>query len=278
MANQKYTHLFHLFLKVSIIMVRNHLCKSNLFCSGLKKIKRQQLREMRGTNTVNWASQVAKWQRIHLPRRRRGFNSWVGKMSWKRKWQPTRVFLPGKSHGQRSPASYSTWGCKQAWHNLATEQQQSIHHLPPRFPSPCYTRPSNKTFPPLHFTSVAQSCSTLCDPMDYRAARLFPPVKMLKWAKQEWSCHYFTLPSLKKHRAFLLCSQLERLILGSNTTLKHLCLNLISCICKVMWKPCSCNDQSLLFPRDENSIRFSLRIHWAYTPSIQCMLVRCQKF
>ena len=29
------------------------------------------------------------------------------------KWQPTPVFLPGKSHGQRSLASYSPWGCKE---------------------------------------------------------------------------------------------------------------------------------------------------------------------
>ena len=34
--------------------------------------------------------------------RRCGFNPWVRKISWRRKWQPTPVFLPGKSHGQRS--------------------------------------------------------------------------------------------------------------------------------------------------------------------------------
>ena len=34
--------------------------------------------------------------------RRRGFNSWVGKLPWRRAWQPTPVFLPGESHGQRS--------------------------------------------------------------------------------------------------------------------------------------------------------------------------------
>ena len=33
--------------------------------------------------------------------RRRGFNPWVGKIPWRRKWQPTPVSLPGKSHGQR---------------------------------------------------------------------------------------------------------------------------------------------------------------------------------
>ena len=40
------------------------------------------------------------------------------------KWQPTPVFLPGKSHGQRSPVGYSAWGCKRVRHNLASKQQQ----------------------------------------------------------------------------------------------------------------------------------------------------------
>ena len=40
------------------------------------------------------------------------FGSWVGKIPWKRKWQPTPVFLPGESHGQRSLAGYSPWGHK----------------------------------------------------------------------------------------------------------------------------------------------------------------------
>ena len=31
---------------------------------------------------------------------------------WRRKWEPTPVFLPGKSHGQRSLAGCSPWGCK----------------------------------------------------------------------------------------------------------------------------------------------------------------------
>ena len=43
----------------------------------------------------------------------RGFDPWVGKIPWRRKWQPTAVFLPGKSCGQRSLAAYSAWGCKE---------------------------------------------------------------------------------------------------------------------------------------------------------------------
>ena len=44
--------------------------------------------------------------------RRPGFNLWVGKIPWRRKWQPIPVFLPGKLHGWRSLAGYSPWGHK----------------------------------------------------------------------------------------------------------------------------------------------------------------------
>ena len=37
---------------------------------------------------------------------------WVGKIPWRREWQPSPVFLPGEFHGQRSLAGYSPWGCK----------------------------------------------------------------------------------------------------------------------------------------------------------------------
>ena len=34
----------------------------------------------------------------------------LGRFPWRRKWQPTMLFLPGKSHGQRSLVGYSLWG------------------------------------------------------------------------------------------------------------------------------------------------------------------------
>ena len=40
------------------------------------------------------------------------YHPWVRKTPWRRAQQPTPVFLPGKSHGQRSLAGYSLWGCK----------------------------------------------------------------------------------------------------------------------------------------------------------------------
>ena len=36
-----------------------------------------------------------------------------GKPPWRRKWQPTPAFLPGKSHGERSLAGHSPQGCKE---------------------------------------------------------------------------------------------------------------------------------------------------------------------
>ena len=45
-----------------------------------------------------------------------GFDPWVWKISWRREWLPTPVFLvflPGESQGQRSLAGYSPWGHKE---------------------------------------------------------------------------------------------------------------------------------------------------------------------
>ena len=47
----------------------------------------------------------------------------VGKIPWRRKWQPTPVFLPGKSHGERSLAGYTVHGVTGFRHNLVTKQQ-----------------------------------------------------------------------------------------------------------------------------------------------------------
>ena len=43
-----------------------------------------------------------------------GYDALVGKIPWKREWQPTPVFLFGKSHGQRNLAGYSPWGHKES--------------------------------------------------------------------------------------------------------------------------------------------------------------------
>ena len=47
--------------------------------------------------------------------KRLSFNLWVRKTHWRRKWQPTPVFLPGKFNGQRSLADNGPWGHSQTW-------------------------------------------------------------------------------------------------------------------------------------------------------------------
>ena len=42
------------------------------------------------------------------------FQPWVGKILWRREWQPTPVFLPGDLHGWRRLEGYSPWGCKES--------------------------------------------------------------------------------------------------------------------------------------------------------------------
>ena len=50
----------------------------------------------------------------HLPAMQNlEFNPWVGKIPWRRKWQPTSVFLPGESHGERSLVGHSPRGHKE---------------------------------------------------------------------------------------------------------------------------------------------------------------------
>ena len=67
---------------------------------------------------------------------------------WKRKWLPTPVFLPGESHEHRSLVGYSLWGCKES--NMT---EQLTHRQATADVS-------------VQFSSVAQSCPTLCDPMN----------------------------------------------------------------------------------------------------------------
>ena len=60
----------------------------------------------------------------HLKCRICRFNPWVKKILGRRKWHPTQVFLPGKSHGQRSLVGYSPGGSQRVRPHLSTKQQQ----------------------------------------------------------------------------------------------------------------------------------------------------------
>ena len=52
------------------------------------------------------------------------FNSWFGKITWRRKRHPAPVLFAGKSHRQRNRAGYSPWGPQRVGHDLETKQQR----------------------------------------------------------------------------------------------------------------------------------------------------------
>ena len=52
-----------------------------------------------------------------------------GKIPWRKKWQFTPVFLPGKSHGQRSLAGYSPWCHNRVRQDLVTKKQQPNRYI-----------------------------------------------------------------------------------------------------------------------------------------------------
>ena len=78
--------------------------------------------------------------------RRHRFNHWVGKIPWRRKWQPTSAFLPGKFHGQKSLVGYSPRDCKKVGHDLATKQQHWYWAWPLSMKRYCGTRFSSSMF------------------------------------------------------------------------------------------------------------------------------------
>ena len=57
---------------------------------------------------------MAQLVKNHLQCRRPRFQPWVRKITWRRKWQPTPVLLPGKSHGRRSLICYNPWARKES--------------------------------------------------------------------------------------------------------------------------------------------------------------------
>ena len=74
-----------------------------------------------------------------------GFNPWFGKISWRRKWQPTPVLLPGESHGRKSLVGYIPWGCKES----DTTERLHFHfhfHFPNLEPVCCSMSDSNCCF------------------------------------------------------------------------------------------------------------------------------------
>ena len=67
------------------------------------------------------ASLVAQMVKNLPARGRPGFNPWVGKVPWRRVWQPTPVFLPGESSWTEEPGRPESMGLKRVRHDWATQ-------------------------------------------------------------------------------------------------------------------------------------------------------------
>ena len=60
-----------------------------------------------------------------------GFNPWVGKISWRKAWQPTPVFLPGKSPWTEEPGGLQSMGSQRVKHDWCDRTQaHTLHKLP----------------------------------------------------------------------------------------------------------------------------------------------------
>ena len=110
-----------------------------------------------------WASLVAQTVNNLSAMQEAGFNPWVGKILWKREWQP--IFFPGEFHGQRILAGYSPWGCKEL--DTMERLTLSLFRYICNIIYQCYVTESDQ------IRSVAQLCPTLCDPMN-RSTPGFP--------------------------------------------------------------------------------------------------------
>ena len=79
-----------------------------------------------GLYSTCWGFPVTQWLRTHLSMQEAHVQSQGQEDPWKRKWQPTPVFLTGKSHGPRNLVVSSPWGCKRVGHDLATKYNNNI--------------------------------------------------------------------------------------------------------------------------------------------------------
>ena len=81
----------------------------------------------RERNIHIWASLEAQTVRICLQYRRPGFDPQVGKIPWRRAWQPTPVFLPGESPWAEEPGGLQSVGLQRVRQDWATKQSTYSH-------------------------------------------------------------------------------------------------------------------------------------------------------
>ena len=66
-----------------------------------------------------------RWSGVCLQCWRHGFDPWVGKIPWERKWQPTPVFLSGKIPWTEKPGRLQSMGSQRVWHKWVANKELS---------------------------------------------------------------------------------------------------------------------------------------------------------
>ena len=123
-----HTHAYtHKYINKHIIGIRQQSFRPSSYCDYILMCISLYLYVInRGRGLPWWLSgkeSTCQW-------RRHRFDPWVEKIPWRKKWQPTPVFLPGKSYGQvdrgiwQRLAGYGLWGHKRVGHDSATKRQQ----------------------------------------------------------------------------------------------------------------------------------------------------------
>ena len=132
-----------------------------------------------------------------------GFDPWVEKIPWRRKWQPTPVFLPEKFHGKRSLLGYSPGDCKRVEHDLVNKQQQQPFNLI----YPCFSPlPVPRWWPP--FYSLL-----LCTQLSY--------VPQKSMFMQYFSCVWLILLSIMSSRSLQMAGSPYLLWLNNSPLCIH---------------------------------------------------------
>ena len=107
--------------------VRHDLVTKHIAHIDLNNDQNDQCAIKKGAGLLKFSKMSLAFQDACQCRRCR-FDPWVRKIPWKRKWQPTPVFLPGKFHGQTSLVGYSPWGRSQRvrhdWAHIHTFQEE----------------------------------------------------------------------------------------------------------------------------------------------------------
>ena len=95
---------------LNLDVLRISLVFGNLSCDSFNSMSQMQHSAMGFPGSTSVKDLTCQCRRC----KRLGFDPWIRKIPWSRKWHPTPIFLPEEFHGQKSLVAYSPWGCQES--------------------------------------------------------------------------------------------------------------------------------------------------------------------